>query len=77
MQIFDAVMNEICTLQVYAVAYIPLSVRPLLAEILSNMLELMVFGGSVRLFAFAKSVLHSPFRGGRKKRYDVKSLLSS
>ena len=63
-------MNEAVTLSVYSVAHVPRSVRPLLAQVLAIELEHGYsdgFWGFVRLFIFAKCILRTPPRGGRKK----------
>ena len=64
----------------YSIAHVPQSVRPLLAQVLAIELEHGYsdgLWGFVRLFIFAKCILRTPSRGGRKKRYVVSSLLSS
>ena len=77
---FNVVMEEIFTLPVFTVSYIPRSVRPLFAKVLSTELyhgHKSGLWGFVRLAMFAKCVLRVPPRGGRKKRYVIKSLISS
>ena len=78
--IFNAVMEEIFALPVFTISHVPRSVRPLFAKVLSTELchgYKSDLWGFVRLAMFAKCVLRVPQRGGRKKRYVIKSLISS
>ena len=73
-------MNEISTLSVNTVCLVPQNVRPLLAQVLSvefNHACQEGLWGFARLFIFAKAVLRSPPRGGKKKRYVVSAFLSN
>ena len=73
-------MNEVSTLSVFTATHIPQSVRPLLAQVLANEFQHAYadgLWGFVRLFMFAKSVLRTPPRGGRRKRHVIKSLFLS
>ena len=78
--IFQSLMDEITGLQVNTICHVPRSVRPLLAQVLSvEFYHACSNGiwGFARLFMFAKAVLRSPPRGGKKKRYVVSSILTS
>ena len=71
LKVFDAVMNEVMSLPIFTVVHVPKSVRPLLAEVLSQECQLSVSHGAVgfmRLFAFAKSVLRVPSCGGIEEK---------
>ena len=73
-------MNEVATLPVHSVLRIPRSVRPLLAQVLSGELQHACYDGIwgfLRMYMFAKAVLHAPPRAGKQKRYEVKDILSS
>ena len=77
---FDDVMNEVMTPPVFTVVHIPKSVCSLIADVLSGEFRLCVrhsILGMVRLFAFAKSVLRVPHRGGKTRRHVIKSLFLS
>ena len=68
--VFQSLMDEISTLSVNIVCHVPRNVRPLLAQVLSvefNHACQEGLWGFARLFLFAKAVLRSPPRGGKKK----------
>ena len=67
------------TTPVSTIAHIPRGVRPFLAMVLAKELRHTHSGniwGAVRLQLFAKAVLRSPPRSGRRRRYVIKSLIS-
>ena len=77
--IVSAILEETLTTPVSTIAHIPRSVRPLLATVVATELRHAHSGniwGFVRLQLFAKAVLRSPLRGGRRRRYVVQSLIS-
>ena len=77
---FQAIMEEIATLQVTSVCHIPRHVRPLLSDVLSSELQQAIncnLWGFVRLSLFAKAVLRTPPRGGKKKRHVISACLLS
>ena len=80
LKVFDAVMNEVMSLPIFTVVHVSKSVRPLLAEVLSQEFQLSVSHGAVgfmRLFAFAKSVLRVLSRGGKKRHHNVRNAILS
>ena len=80
LKVFDAVMNEVMSLPIFTVVHVPKSVRPLLAEVLSQKFQLSVSHGAVgfmRLFAFTKSVLCVPSHGGKKRHHNVRNAILS
>ena len=80
LEVFNSFMNEASMLPIPTISHIPKSVRPLVAEIMAKeLLHACEDGlwGFARLFIFAKCTLRSPPRGGKKKRYVVKDLLST
>ena len=71
-----SLMEEIVLLPVGTVSHVPRATRPLLAEALTACFRDTRTAGLwafARLVMFAKCVLRSPPRGGRKKRHVVKS----
>ena len=73
-------MEEIATLPVGTVAHVPRAVRTQLATVLTDCLQAARnegLWGFVRLMLLAKSVLRSPPRGGRKKRYVVSACIGA
>ena len=79
-QAFEAIMEEIATLPVGTVAHVPRAVRTQLATVLTDCLQAARnegLWGFVRLMLLAKSVLRSPPRGGRKKRYVVSACIGA
>ncbi|XP_062512774.1 uncharacterized protein LOC134188624 [Corticium candelabrum] len=80
LSVFNSLMNEVVTTPVQTVTHVPKSVRPLLSVVLAKELRCACEGGLwgfARLFMLAKATLRCPPRGGRKKRYVVKEILSS
>ena len=78
--LFNTLMEEVSHLPTKTVNHIPRSVRPLLGKVLSVEFKHAIkngIWGFARLHMFAKAVLRCPPRGGRKKRYVVKSILQS
>ena len=78
--VFAAIMDEIVTLPVSTIGYVPRRVRPLLAEVLSaecRHARLDGLWGFVRLSLLAKAKLRAPPRGGKKKQYVVGALITA
>ena len=76
--VFQAIMEEIATLQVTSVCHIPHRVRPLLSDVLSSELQQAIncnLWGFVPLSLFVKTVLRTPSRGGKKKRHVISACL--
>ena len=77
--IFDTFISRLCLLHVHSIQHVPRMARPLLASCLSqefsavNQFGLWSFAW---ILMFAKLVLRSPPRAGRKKRYLVGSLVA-